>query len=218
MNHAQESDAIPRLLAASRWSAAEREVLAAAGITQVWADDHLRELALVFAEPVIERRRRAASLEWPAVREVYRARPVADAAAAAADRVWAQTFAAFQELAAAHIRSHRLGLRGARRVRLTPRELEGLRRRVVRAAEPLARAAGGCERAADSAQFLEERARLEAQWADAWQAVAAAVREVWADAFAPRLAELRAMRPGLARWALALLLAVAVILALLVML
>lgn len=216
MSHAQESDAISRLLAAPRWSAAARAALAAAGVTQAWADDHLRALALVFAEPVLERRRRAASVEWPAVRDLYRVRPVADAAAAAADRVWAQTFAAFQELAAAQIRARRLGLRGARRVRLAPRELEGLRRRIVRVAEPLAHAAERCARAADQTQWLEERARLEAQWSDAWQAVAAAISEVWAEAFAPRLTKLRAMRPGPARWALALLLAAGVILALLV--
>ena len=215
MSRAQESDAIPRLLAAPRWSAAARAALAAAGVTQAWADDHLRELALAFAEPVLERRRRAASVEWPAVRDVYRVRPLADAAAAAADRVWAQTFAAFQELATAQIRARRLGLRGERRVRFTARELEGLRRRIVRVAEPLAHAAERCARAADQAQWLEERARLEAQWSDAWQAVAASVSEMWADALAPRLTALRTMRPGPARWALALVLAAAVILALL---
>ncbi len=218
MRHAHESDALPRLLAAPRGPAAAQAALAAAGVTQAWADDHLRELALAFAEPVLERRRRAASLEWPAVRDLYRARPVADAAAAAADRVWAQTLTAFQELATARIRARRLGLRGARRVRLTERELEGLRRRITRVAEPLARAAERCARAADPAQWFEERARLEAQWSDTWQAVAAAVGEVWADAFAPRLADLRTMRPGPARWALALVLAAAVILALLVFL
>src|SRR5690606_28582528 len=169
-----------------------------------------RSLALAFAEPVLERRRRAASLEWPAVRDLYRARPVADAAAAAADRVWAQTLTAFQELATARIRARRLGLRGARRVGLTGGGLAGLRRRITRVAEPLARAAERCARAADPAQWFEERARLEAQWSDTWQAVAAAVGEVWADAFAPRHADLRTMRPGPARWALALVLAPAV--------
>jgi len=215
LNHAQESEAIPRLLAAPRWSAEAREALAAAGIAQAWADDHLCELAVVFAEPVLERRRRAVSLEWPTLRELYRARPLAAAATAAADRVWERTLAAFQELATGYIRSRRLGLRARRRVRFAPQELEGLRRRIVRAAEPLAPAAERCGRADEPTQWLEERARLEAQWADAWQAVTAAVSDVWANAFAPRLAELRAMRPGPAPWAIALVLVAAVILALL---
>src|SRR5690606_7893691 len=129
-----------------------------------------------------------------------------------------ETFAAFQELATARIRARRLGLRGARRVRLTEREREGLRRRIARAAEPLAPAAERCARAAHAELWLEERARLEAQWSAAWQAVAAAVGDVWADAFAPRLVELRTLRPGPARWALALVLVAAAILALLVLL
>lgn len=218
MSHAHESGAISRLLAPPRWPAAARDALAAAGVTQAWADDHLRGLALSFAEPLLERRRRTASLGWPAVRYAYRPRPLADDAAAAADRVWAETFAAFEELAAALIRSRRLGLRGARHARLAEREREGLRRRIMRAAESLAQAAEGCAHAEDHARWLEERARLEARWSEAWQAVSAAVGDAWADAFAPRLAGMRALRPGPARWVLALALAAAAVLALLVFL
>lgn len=211
MSHAHESDAIPRLLAAPRWSASALDGFGAAGITRIWADDHLRALALVFAEPVLARRREAAKLDWPAVRDVYRLKPLTDDAAAVADRVWNETFAAFQELAATRIRARRLGLRGARLARLAEHEQQGLRRRIARPAESLAAPAERCARAADHARWLEERARLEASWADAWDGVSAAVVGVWADTFAPRLDALRGLRPGPPRWALALLLAAAAI-------
>lgn len=218
MNDAHESEAIPRLLALPRWPTAARDALETAGIARAWADDHLRRLALVFAEPVLARRRQAAALDWPAVRDAYRLRPLADDAAAVADRVWHETLTAFQELAAARIRTRRLGLRGARRARLSERERQGLHRRVTRPAESLLQAAERCARAPDHASWLEARARLEAQWTEAWQDVSAAVAAVWADALAPRLAALRGLRPGVPGWALALLLAAIAAAALLILL
>jgi hypothetical protein len=212
---AEDPGAIPRLLAPPRWPPHAREALEVAGIAPAWLADHLRDLAQGFADPVLARRRQAAALDWPAVRDVYRLGPLADDAAAAAERVWRDTLAAFQHLASAGIGARRLGLRGARRARLAREELQRLRRRVVRPAEPLRQAAEQCARAADPQAWAEERARLEHCWADAWEGVSAAVVGIWAEEFARRLASLRRLRPGLPAWALVLVLGLAAILALL---
>jgi hypothetical protein len=212
---AGDSGAIPRLLASPRLPAHARESLEAAGIAPAWFADHLRELALGFADAVLSRRRQAAALDWPAVRDVYRLGPLVDDAAAAAERVWRDTLAAFQRLALTGIGSRRLGLRGARRARLGQEELQRLRRRVVRPAEPLRQAAEQCARATDPQAWAEGRARLEECWADAWEGVSAAVVGIWTEEFARRLASLRGLRPGLPAWALVLVLGLAAILALL---
>ena len=206
MRDAGDSGAIARLLASPQWPARARESLEAVGIAPAWFADHLRELAQGFAEPLLSRRRQAAGLDWPAVRDVYRLGPLADDAAAAAERVWRDTLAAFQRLASSGIGTRRLGPRGARRAPVGQEELQRLRRRVIRPAEPLRQAAERCALATDPEAWAEGRARLEECWADAWEGVSAAVVDVWTEEFAPRLERLSRLRPGLPAWAVVLVL------------
>lgn len=202
------TDVISRLLAPPRRVRALRSehepTLLAAGIDPQWLEDHIRSLAQRFAEPVLARRRASVGVAWPAMRDAYATDALTRDLANAAASVWNETHAAYRALAARWVQDRRSRWSGPRKVRLDADEVRAARRRIVRLGDPLVARIERLSRAAGETEWMHQRARLEALWAECWDAMAVELFDLWADTLADRLMRVARMRVGPPAWLLVL--------------